>query len=144
MRQSRGWGWMAIAVWALVAAPVSAQDAEASVRTVVEEFVAAWKAGDSQRLAGLMAPAGTVVWVSDTASGTTVESMTFEELLRNRRPQERYELEDMHNLHIVDDQLATVDVEIRIATGTYHDHYVLYRVGQEWLIANKAFVLRRH
>jgi len=120
--------------------PVAAQDAEASVRATVEEFTAAWKAGDVERLRRVVAPKGTVVWVSGSGADATVNSQTFEQVLANRKPNPVYELDAIHSIDIVDDRLARVEVKIRANGGVYHDVYVLYQVAGAWRIAVKTFV----
>lgn len=114
--------------------------AEADIRATVQEFEAAWKAGDVERLRAVLAPKGVVVWTSGSGTDAAVASMTFDELLKNRKAQEVYDLERILSVNVVDDQLADVDVEIRSTNGRYRDHYILYRVGGRWLIATKSFV----
>jgi hypothetical protein len=124
---------------AVPAGSLAAQDSEAEVRATVAAFEAAWKAGDVESLRALTAPQGVVVWISGEGPEATVDSMIFESLLENRRPQEVYELEGILSLKVVDDRMADVDVEIRSQNGRYRDHYVLYRLPQGWRIVTKTF-----
>lgn len=116
----------------------------AAVLAVVEEYVSAWRAADSERLARILDPAGVVHWISGEGSDSQVDSMSFSKLLaRESRPQPSYGLQTrVVDLEVVDDQLATVRIEISRSGGSYLDALVLQRVRGSWWIVHKAFVVR--
>jgi hypothetical protein len=117
---------------------------ESAVRAAVEEFIIAWKAGDVARLKAVTAPEGSMVWLSGSGDSTRVRAQSFAALLENRRPQSGpYDLEEIRSLTVVDNQMASVEVAIRVSTGTFIDQYALYRVGGSWRVVTKTYVLRR-
>jgi len=114
------------------------------VRATVEGFIAAWKVGNVGRLRAVMAPEGQVVWLTGAGDSTRVNAMPFARPLENRRPQNGpYDLVQFRDVSIVDDMMASVEVEIRIASGSYIDRYSLYKAGRVWQIATKTYVQRR-
>lgn len=117
---------------------------DSAVKAAVEEFIVAWKAGDVDRLKAVTAPEGAMVWLSGSGDSTRVNARSFAELLENRRPQSGpYDLEEIRALTVVDNQMASVEVAIRISSGTYIDRYSLYNVGGAWRVVTKTYVLRR-
>lgn len=121
---------------------VHAQTAEDEVRATVEEFVSAWKAGDSERLGDVVADAGSVIWTSGSGDTTTVQALDFAAIRARDRSLDVYELEEIHSIDVVDDVLAVAKVEIRWSRGTHIDYYTLYRVGDRWRIVTKAWTTR--
>jgi uncharacterized protein (TIGR02246 family) len=123
--------------------PAVAQSAEDEVRSLVEQFVVSWKAGDGEGMAALVADGGVLIWPSGSGSSAVVNTMDFAEIRARRKPQTTYDLVEIHSIDVVDDQLAVAKVEIRWASGTYIDYYTLYRVDGDWKIVSKMWVTRR-
>ena len=141
----RGGFWpLVVLVLALPFSDGAAQSSTdvAEVEAVVREFVAGWRDGDSERLSAVLAPSGAVFWPAADTS-TPINSQRFEEVLKNRRPQEVYELIAIHSIDVVDGILAVAKVGIRWRAGTYIDYYYLHKVEGRWWVTSKAFVTRR-
>ena len=128
----------------LVSSGAAAQDHsdEAQIRRVLQAYVEGWKAGDAERLGEVLAPNGTVMWTSETDGVETLQTMTFAAIIERGRSQRVYELTSVVSLDIVDETLAVAKVDIERAGGSYIDYLVLYKLGEEWRIVNKAFVVR--
>lgn len=128
-------------------AAVAAASAADEIRRVVEDYIVGWREGDSEILSRVFElDHGYVIWVTtDEAGASTVDSMTFRDIVaRGKAAGPAYGSRvEILAIDVTDDAVATAELEIAFAGGTYVDHLTLYRVGDAWKIVTKAFATRR-
>ena len=116
-------------------------DSLAVARTVAD-YIRGWREGDVALLREVFAPQGVVMWTSNDGFRT----MTFEEVLEDRKPNPGYgEPWRIEHLRVVDGAVAVVEVFIaRPERGLeFTDILTLYRLAEGWRIVSKAYAWRR-
>lgn len=139
--------WLILAVSFLFATRAIAEnhpEDNAAVRHVVSEYIAAWRAGDTERLGRIFdLDHGYVIWVSGEGAAQEIRSRTFRKLLENRKANPGYgDPYRIENLDIIDGQLAVVKFALNTDGGSYVDHFTLYKRLGEWKIVTKTYVWR--
>ena len=110
--------------------------------SVVESYIAGWREADTELLATVFAvDEGRVLWVSGDAPGEELKSMTFADVLRDRKPQPEYGLRwRIIASDVIAGKLASVKVHISRKGGSYTDLLVLQKIDDRWRIVTKTFV----
>lgn len=117
----------------------SARDS-AQVVDAVATYVRGWREGNVPLLRQALAPEGVILWTGDEG----LQTMTFEDALARRRPNEGYGVPwRLGTVRIIDGRVATVEVEIRRESLEYTDMLTLYKIDGRWMIVAKAYTFRR-
>lgn len=86
---------------------VQEQSDEQLIRGVVTDYIAGWREGDVKKLSRVLAPKGTVMWITGEAGTESLSSMTFGDILKRRKPQKEYGLRsEILHLDVIDGKLA--------------------------------------
>lgn len=112
------------------------------IEQVIEKYIIGWRNGDSELLKEAFdVDAGIVLWVDKKGEKEQLKSMRLSSLTDRSKTQPTYGIGyTIHNLQIIDAQLALAVVKIPIKESHYIDCLELQKINGEWKIVLKSFV----